>query len=106
MRYTCTYFGSTCWALLPVESVFTPDGRVVLSACTNHPNSWFDLPLQVRMRIVASPVLLPALCCRVCRKRKLLTRDDLQLPWLPVYKLFKEVFYAKELKMGMKNYAR
>jgi len=42
----------------------------------------------------------------LCRKRKLLTRDDLQLPWLPVYKLFQEVFYAKELKMGMKNYAR
>ena len=56
----------------------------------------------VRTCVCACDLLLMVLC----RKRKLLTRDDLQLPWLPVYKLFKEVFYAKELKMGMKNYAR
>lgn len=39
------------------------------------------------------------------RKLRLLTPDDLQLPWRPLYKLVQQVFHSKYKQLGMRIYS-
>ena len=45
-------------------------------------------------------------CVIVIRKPKLLSRDDLVLPWQPLFTLVKEVFYSKHQQLGIVLYSR
>jgi proteasome activator subunit 4 len=49
---------------------------------------------------------LVALINTLLKKRHLVSRDDLQLPWKPVYELYHEVFHSKGVKIGLKNFPR
>ena len=40
------------------------------------------------------------------RKSKLLSRDDLVLPWQPLFALVKEVFYSKQQQLGIVYYSK
>ena len=40
------------------------------------------------------------------RKPKLLSRDDLVLPWQPLFALVKEVFYSKQQQLGIVYYSK
>ena len=40
------------------------------------------------------------------RKPKLLSRDDLVLPWQPLFTLVKEVFYSKQQQLGIVLYSK
>lgn len=41
----------------------------------------------------------------MCRKSRLLSPVDLQLPWRPLYMLFREMFFSKFDKLGMNVYS-
>ena len=56
--------------------------------------------------VLRVPKVLCVLYVLIDRKRHLVSRDDLQLPWKPVYELYHEVFHSKGVKMGLKNFPR
>ena len=46
------------------------------------------------------------MCVFLFRKSKLLSRDDLVLPWQPLFALVKEVFYSKQQQLGIVYYSK